>query len=472
MHGTWNPPPEMQVLTGSYLKGAALGLPSALFLPHFPSTAPVTLRNAANEEWGGKVTRKPLKECNSCKLPPCCPFPNWLPASRDCVAHQRCLSLASPAPACRPVALYLLLAQGLSFQQEASHVGLFVPASARNHRPCNRSTFCTPACLPAVRLELTSGWGRFAKDNRLRAGDTVQVEYLPHHTLLITVVKHAVGGAAAAAGGASRKASKARKPAAAAAAAAVDADWSDADEQHQNLRKRPRLEKLQQLEPPQQQQQQSRQPQAPYLAESEPPYIRHRRGPDEQAGHGASIEYQQGQQQQRWQPPLQQLGSPYSGQYALPADGQCDGQSDGQQQLQQEPVADQAGTAGAAAVAAGACGDEGEAEGEAAEAGEEQQQQQRQQQRQRGRGAAAPAAGYEVAGGDAMGALAAAAAAIMPSVSPSPEVEGSSCDGVPLQQARQDPHRQPPATAGVAAAGASAAALEGKRVLLVGCAAA
>ena len=234
MHGTWNPPPEMQVLTGSYLKGAALGLPSALFLPHFPSTAPVTLRNAANEEWGGKVTRKPLKECNSCKLPPCCPFPNWLPASRDCVAHQRCLSLASPAPACRPVALYLLLAQGLSFQQEASHVGLFVPASARNHRPCNRSTFCTPACLPAVRLELTSGWGRFAKDNRLRAGDTVQVEYLPHHTLLITVVKHAVGGAAAAAGGASRTASKARKPAAAAAAAAVDADWSDADEQHQN----------------------------------------------------------------------------------------------------------------------------------------------------------------------------------------------------------------------------------------------
>ena len=62
---------ELQVLSGSYLNGAALGLPSTLFLAHFPSTTPVTLRNAADEEWGGKLTRKPLNDCNRCKLPAC-----------------------------------------------------------------------------------------------------------------------------------------------------------------------------------------------------------------------------------------------------------------------------------------------------------------------------------------------------------------------------------------------------------------
>ena len=62
--------PEPQVLTHSYLNGAALGLPATIFDAHFPCTAPVTLRNAAGEEQGGKLTRKRAHaDCKSSELP-------------------------------------------------------------------------------------------------------------------------------------------------------------------------------------------------------------------------------------------------------------------------------------------------------------------------------------------------------------------------------------------------------------------
>ncbi len=46
----------LQVLSASYLTGAALGLPSALFSSVFPETRAVRLRNAAGQDWEGKVS--------------------------------------------------------------------------------------------------------------------------------------------------------------------------------------------------------------------------------------------------------------------------------------------------------------------------------------------------------------------------------------------------------------------------------
>lgn len=48
--------PAAQVLTESYLTGAALGLPVKLFSAVFPDTRSVRLRNAAGQEWSGKVS--------------------------------------------------------------------------------------------------------------------------------------------------------------------------------------------------------------------------------------------------------------------------------------------------------------------------------------------------------------------------------------------------------------------------------
>ena len=49
-------PATAQVLTESYLTGAALGLPVKLFSSVFLDTRSVRLRNAAGHEWSGKVS--------------------------------------------------------------------------------------------------------------------------------------------------------------------------------------------------------------------------------------------------------------------------------------------------------------------------------------------------------------------------------------------------------------------------------
>lgn len=309
---------NLQVLTASYLSGGALTLPPGAFRRSFPETTAVTLRNDSEEEWDGKVTCRPLSGTGesystfrgSCNRQIAASLqvlfgrrrPEGAGSSRSPTDPGGCSTAAVPPP----------------------------PPPFSSHGPAGRS----------FSMNLTGGWGIFAKANGLRVGDEIRVTVLPSKVLLISLLARGNGSTAAellpqraranavkaaATAGAKRQQRKRKRPGCLEPEAEAEHGVEEGAQEQQQ-------QEQQALLPPQdprqrlQRQRQGHQQKSaaavnveeglaaaagegPALMANEQPYIRYGRG---SAGTQQAMEEEEEQQQQ------QQLGSPYSGSFELP----------------------------------------------------------------------------------------------------------------------------------------------------------